>query len=83
MASISNSIARAVDNHATEMILCALAMPFLGVWVYKPSDLLGSILVGLVGGILAISRKRSTGTTSIENVEGDVDATTTAAKGSE
>lgn len=69
MKTISIAIAKAVDAHMTEIMLCLLAMPFLAVYWKTRDQLIGTVLGGLVGGLLAICQKRVGSTTNVANVE--------------
>jgi len=69
MNTISASIAKAIDAHATELILLTYSIPFVAAYWYTRDQLIGTVLTGLIGGVLAISQKRAASTTNVENVE--------------
>lgn len=69
MKPISNAIARAIDHHATELILFFLSVPFLIAYWLTRDQTIGTLLSGIVGGLLTICTKRAVSATNVENVE--------------
>ena len=74
MNTISTAIAKAIDAHATELILLVAAVPFLIAYWRTRDQMIGTMLGGIIGGLLTICTKRAT--TNVENVT--VDQTTDA-----
>lgn len=69
MNKISTSIAAALDHHATELMLLVFSVLFLIAYWKTRDQLIGTVLVALVSAAIAISQKRATATTNVEQAD--------------
>lgn len=69
MNRLSNALARAIDRHASELILLIISIPFLiGYWKTR-DQLIGTLTIMLVSGAIALMKKQSAQTTNVGNIE--------------
>lgn len=69
MTRLTHSLAKAVDRHASELILLAISIPYMiGYWKTR-DQLLGTLTIMLVSGAIALMKKQNAQTTNVENIE--------------
>jgi hypothetical protein len=77
MTSIPESIAKAIDAHATELIMLFWCIVLFAGYLWKPDQQLLIVLGGATGALYGVAEKRlKRSNTNIGNVEGDVETTT-------
>lgn len=69
MSRLAEAIAASVNHHSTELILLTFTIPFLiGYWRTR-DQLIGGVMVTLIGAAVGVATKRARAQTNVEKAE--------------